>query len=280
MGEHLEFLRLRGYSAATIYGRRRALIRAQSALGVPLLDADEAMLLEWRRSLTVSAEVIVHEVCHLREFYAWALERGRVTGNPAAALPVPRTGRRLPRPISEPDLMLALDSAPPRIRPWLVLAGWCGLRACEIAGLRRESVMETVRPPVLIVADRATKGHGERVVPLTAFVIGELRLAGLPSSGYVFRRRDGQAGPCPPGLISHYANIHLHECGVDATLHQLRHRCATMAYRASRDLRAVQVLMGHARPDTTAGYAAFDQPSVAAAVAGIPVPGRLRKVAG
>jgi integrase/recombinase XerC len=87
---------------------------------------------------------------------------------------------------------------------------------------------------------------------------------------------DGRPGPNTPGLISHLANEHLHECGVAASLHQLRHRFATQAYQASRDLRAVQSMMGHTRPETTAGYAAFDQPAAAAAVEAIPAPARLR----
>ncbi|WP_205634941.1 tyrosine-type recombinase/integrase [Mycolicibacterium elephantis] len=42
------------------------------------------------------------------------------------------------------------------------------------------------------------------------------------------------------------------------TAHTLRHRFATTAYRATGDLRAVQELLGHARPTTTATYTAVD----------------------
>ena len=55
--------------------------------------------------------------------------------------------------------MHALQLAPPRIRPWLVLAAWCGLRAKEIALLRAESVMTSARPPVLLVTAEATQGE-------------------------------------------------------------------------------------------------------------------------
>jgi integrase/recombinase XerC len=225
--------------------------------------------------LAVSDEVIVHYVCHAQAFYSFCVERSYCAANPAAGLPVPRAGRRLPRPVSEPDLMRALAMATPRIRPWLVLAGWCGLRAKEIAYLRRECMLETAAPPVLLVARDATKGRSERVIPLSAFAVAEL-VPVLPATGWVFRRMDGRPGPNTPGLISHLANEHLHECGVAASLHQLRHRFATQAYQASRDLRAVQSMMGHTRPETTAGYAAFDQPAAAAAVEAIPAPARLR----
>ena len=36
--------------------------------------------------------------------------------------------------------------------------------------------------------------------------------------------------------------------------HSLRHRCGSVAYAGTRDLRAVQELLGHASPATTAIY--------------------------
>ena len=50
------------------------------------------------------------------------------------------------------------------------------------------------------------------------------------------------------------------------TCHTLRHRCATVAYAATRDLRAVQDLLGHAKPETTARYTLVPVDSVRAAM--------------
>ncbi len=272
---HLDSLRLRGLTEeTTIYDRRRALHRMARALRSPLIAADEVALLAWRRGLDVSPASAAQYVTHAREFYAWAQTAGLREDNPAAGLPVPRLGRRIPRPISEDDLMAALDSAPRRIRLWLVLAAWCGLRAKEIALLRVGCIQIAAEPPVLLVAADATKGVRERVVPLCAFAVSEVRAAGLPGSGYAFRREDGQPGPNSPNQVSHVANRHLHAMGIAATLHQLRHRFGTQTYRASRDLRMTQELLGHARPDTTAGYAAWDQPGALAAMEDLPAPGR------
>jgi len=44
-----------------------------------------------------------------------------------------------PRPVSEDDLVLALATANDRVRPWLALAAFAGLRAIEIANLRVEN---------------------------------------------------------------------------------------------------------------------------------------------
>ena len=53
------------------------------------------------------------------------------------------------------------------------------------------------------------------------------------------------------------------------TTHTLRHRFATKAYKSGRDLRAVQELLGHMKPETTAIYAAVPDGALAAAVAGV-----------
>jgi integrase len=271
VGEHLQHLRLRGLAEGSIYARQRALARLARTLPCPLLEAGPAELAAWRAGLQIGPHAIVAYVSHARQFYAWAVAEGLAELNPAKGLPVPRRGRLLPRPIGEPELGAALAEAPPRIRPWLVLAGWAGLRAKEIALLRREHVLEAGPRPVILVAADATKGSSERLVPLSRFVIRELSPI-LPPRGWVFARRDGQPGPNQPWVISHVANRYLHEQGIAATLHQLRHRFGSQAYAAGRDLRAVQELMGHRRPETTAGYAAYDQAAAAAAVEAIPAP--------
>jgi integrase len=276
MEKHLEHLRLSGYSPATIYARRRILIRLRAVLPVPLCEATPELLGGWRAGLTVTDDAVVTYVSHVRGFFAWCAGEGFTEGNPAARLPVPKTGRRLPRPIGEEDLMRAVGLAPPRIRPWLVLAGWAGFRAREIAYLRRDAVLECAVPPVLIVAADAGKGRRERLVPMSGFVLDELRAVPLPQVGYVFPRLDGQGGPNAPWLVSQLGGRHLRDCNVAATLHQLRHRFLTQAWRVTHDLRLVQELAGHASPVTTAGYTLVDNPEAVAAVEAIPAPARLR----
>lgn len=272
IAQHLDYLRQCGRSARTIYQRERSLIRLSAVLPVPLIYATGGMLTEWRAGLTCGEEAVKHYVGDARAFYRWAVDQGYRDDNPAARLPVPRTGRRLPRPISEQDLFTALSTADERIRPWLVLAGWAGLRAKEIAFLRRQHVLDTASPPVILIVYDATKGRAERVIPISDFVLGELRAYGMPKHGWMFTRHDGRPGPNTPHLVSLLSNRHLHECGIDASLHQLRHRFGTQAYRVRRDLRMVQELLGHADPRTTAGYAAYDQADSADVVGLLPAP--------
>lgn len=276
LARHVKHLELSGHEATTVRGRRDALRRMAAVLPGGVLEATTGELLAWRAALSVGDGTVQAYVCHARQFYAWAVAEGLRAGNPATELPVPRKARRLPRPVTEDNLLAALELAPARVRPWLVLAGWAGLRAIEIAFLRRENVVDTGPEPVILVASDATKGRRERVVPMSAFVGAELHAAGLPRSGWVFRRQDGLAGPNRPARISGMASSHLQACGFAVTLHQLRHRFGTQAYAASRDLRMVQEVMGHADPATTAGYVAYDRDGAARAVNALPVPPPVR----
>ena len=275
--DHLTHLTLSGMSAGTIYGRARCLARLAAALPVPLLRALPEDLLTWRASMDgLSAGTIYNYATHARQFYTWAIHRGLIRGeNPCDGLPVPRRPERVPRPISEADLTEAVIAARRRIRLWLVLAGWAGLRACEIARLRCENIDLSRR--VLIVASDATKGRRERVIALCDFAAGEVTAARLPPRGWAFTRRDGQPGHVPAALVSKIANRHLARCGISATLHQLRHRFGTEAYRTTRDILGVKELMGHKSTATTTLYTLADQPAQAAIVQALPVPRRLRR---
>lgn len=169
-------------------------------------------------------------------------------------------GLLLPRPISEPDLAVAIDQADRLMAAWLTLAAYAGLRCAEIAGLVRSDVIEADH--LLRIMG---KGRKERLVPMGDKVAAALDAYGLPRRGPVFTRPRGSA--YPPAMVSREIAIYLESRGIDATAHQLRHRFGTRAYRASRDLRLVQELMGHGSPVVTAGYAAWDQDAGAACVA-------------
>lgn len=274
---HLEHMRQQGLAASTIDKRKRVLARIAVFTGAPVCEATEHQLAAWRASLTAGPDAVAADLSQVREFFRWLRWEGLRDDDPGARLVRPRLARRLPRPIPDDQLIYALQAAPPRIRPWLVLAGWAGLRAREIALLRRECVLETGRPPGILVAADATKGMVERYVPMSDFVAGEL-VPVLPASGWVFRRHDGQRGPNHPALVSKLAGQHLRDCGIAASLHQLRHRFGTAAYEVDHDLRVVQELMGHRTVATTALYTKISSASAVATVQALPAPGHLRVV--
>jgi site-specific recombinase XerC len=272
--EHLKHLKLEGRAKLTVYHRERALIRLAAALPVPLLEADADMLYDWRASLTGGDGHVACEISHVKMFYRWAAGRDLIAVSPAEELPVPKVPRRLPRPIAEAELAHALDAAGARVRIWLVLAAWAGLRACEIAALRTECVRLDDAPPVILVAG---KGGTERIVHLCDFAVAELRAAGLPPRGLCWTGAHGQQ--LRPWWVSKLCNELLHQEGIASTLHKLRARFATALYTASGDILLVRDEMGHASVQTTEIYTLHAKAGARRAVNKLPVPARrLRRV--
>ncbi|HEX9520408.1 MAG TPA: tyrosine-type recombinase/integrase [Streptosporangiaceae bacterium] len=279
LGRHLRHLELLGRSACTVYERRRMLTRLGAWLAknesACVADATPEQLYAWRESLRVADATAASYISSVKMFFGWMAAEGIRGDDPSAQIPAPVTPRRLPRPISEADLMAALDAVPAqdprRLRLMIVLMAWCGLRCKEVALLRRENIRDTAENPVLVVVAGSSKGKKERGLPLSDFVVAEIRAAQLPQRGYVFPRFDGPgpafhgnqhvpgrnggtARPLAPHMVSKLIGTHLHECGIAASGHQLRHRYGTQAYAVSEDLIAVQHLMGHAHISTTTGY--------------------------
>ncbi len=252
---HLEHLRLRGLRRSTIYNRTRALARLTAYLDGPILYATEEQLRRWQLArtdeITPAARGI--ELSHAREFYRWAHRERLIQEDPTVRLAMPRQPRRVPRPMTEGTLAHAMLAAEPETAAIIGLAAFAGLRAIEIAQLDWSEVSLTDDPPMLRIVD-GKGGHG-RLVPIAPALLDLLDALPGTRRGPVIRRIDGGAGPNEPHRISARANTFLHSVGIPETLHQARHRFATATYRACRDIRAVQDLLGHRSPLTTAGYA-------------------------
>lgn len=199
----------------------------------------------------------------VRSFFDY-LERSQVvTSNPARSIPLPRLRRLMPRPIADEDLRTAIGGASPRMKAWLSLAAYQGMRCKEIAGLRVEDLLVDHDPPLLLVS--AGKGGHERILPLNPLALRALRSYGLPSSGFVFLNRFGREHS--PESVSREIRRYMAACGIEATAHQLRHWFATTVYaKSGGDLRLTQEMLGHVSPQTTAIYAAYSPAGAATAV--------------
>jgi site-specific recombinase XerD len=254
----------RGLAARTITERDRTLDLLERFLpGVPLPGVTREDIELFLDSRPISKRTRCVYLSHLHAFYAWCLDEGWVTADPTARIQRPRLPRMIPRPIADDDLLHAMSSAQPRMRAWLCLAAYEGLRCKEIAGLRREDVLDRHVPPVLRVWHG--KGDHQAVLPLNPVTAWALNTSGLPSRGYVFLNRQGRA--ISPKTVSAMGNRYLHELGLEATMHQLRHWFGTAVWSLTKDMRVTQEMMRHASPATTAGYAAFDWDAATDAVA-------------
>lgn len=203
----------------------------------------------------------------LRTFYGWGRDRGYVLVSPAHALPPVKMPRALPNPLPEDHYDLATLMAPNEILIAILLAGNCGLRRGEIARARREHLQRDLVGWHLVVVG---KGGHERHVPVPddlAALIGARPVGWLfpsPAPGHEGRH-------VTPGCMGKWICRYLPE---DFTTHSLRHRCATIALDITRDIRAVQELLGHASVATTQLYTLVRDDRIRAAVNAASLPRR------
>jgi integrase len=186
-------------------------------------------------------------------FYRWAFEECHVDVDPAARLPKVSVRPGKPRPAPEFKVLEAFLRADARGKLMVALAAYAGLRRGEIAAVHSNDIVDGV----LYVRG---KGDRERTIPLPPQLAAVIRNAG---PGYLFPGKiDGHLSADRVGKILGQL------LGPGWTPHTLRHRFASQAYAATRDLRAVQELLGHSKPETTAIYTALPDGALRAAVMG------------
>lgn len=253
--EYLTWLAAAGTAASTIKLRRSYLHRLRRAY--PDLRPGEVTtddLAAWLAKPEWSAETRKSARASLRSFYRWAVTTERLDRSPAAALPAVRVPAGRPRPAPDEALRVALGLAPERERLMLMLAAYGGLRCAEIARVHTRDITGG--------SLRVTgKGGKVRDVPLHPLLAAVLETV-VP--GWVF---PGQAnGHLSPQRVSDLLSSLL---GPGWTGHTLRHRFASLAYAVNTDIRAVQDLLGHSKPETTARYTAVPDGNLLAAVMGV-----------
>lgn len=256
--EWVAYMRASGCTPATVEARAYQVGRAARELGGSPASLTSAQLVGWLGGQDWKPNTRRAYRGALRAFFAWAVAAGLVERSPAAALPVVKVPRAVPHPTPEASYRWAMRIADKRVRLAIMLAGAYGLRRGEVARCRREDVMEDVTGGWTLVV--LGKGGHERAVPLLEDV-ARLILAQPP--GWLF--------PSPVRGGEHLTPAHLGklvaaELPHGYTMHSLRHRCGTVAYGATGDLRAVQELLGHAKPETTAIYTAVPGSAIRAAV--------------
>lgn len=195
---------------------------------------------------------------NLRAFWHWRMVTGRSVSSPAHQLPRVKVPRAQPKPASEEAFATALE-ARPRIRLAIALGGYCGLRRGEIA---RAHTCHLERDLIGYSLRVIGKGGHERMVPVPPEIADAILR--LPP-GWLFpsTRAVDEGRPVSAAWLGKMVTRELP--GVFTT-HSLRHRCGTVAYARTKDIRAVQELLGHAKPEITALYTQVPQDDIRAAV--------------
>lgn len=171
----------------------------------------------------------------LRGFFEWAVSAGELDFDPTFGLPSPRMPQGRPNPVDEHALFAALDAATGWLRLAVVLAGWAGLRCCEIALLRGDDVTDEL----LVV--RRGKGGKAREHPTHPRVWSAV--ADLPPGNLM----ESTGGRADADWVSRSSRYRLSKLGIVTSggLHRLRHSYATRLLAAGANIREVQELLGH-----------------------------------
>jgi integrase/recombinase XerD len=199
-----------------------------------------------------------------KRFFRWALRERLADTDPTLRLRNAKQPLRVPKTLSEAQveaLLAAPDVDKPlglRDRAMLELLYACGLRVSELVTLK------TVQVGLAEGCLRVTgKGSKERLVPfgeeahhwLKLYLTGaRAAILGGPSSDALFVTARG--GAMTRQMFWKLIKAHAAKAGIDAPLspHTLRHAFATHLLNHGADLRAVQMLLGHADISTTTIY--------------------------
>lgn len=253
------YLIAQGQRPATVKLRREQLRLIGRGVGCAPAELTADVIVAWFGAQTRWKAATRHSHrAALNGFLSWSYRTGVVPVYLGDALPRVRQPKSAPRPASDDAWNRALDAAVDahdwRVMIAIRLAGEAGLRRAEVAAVHAHDLIDGADGAQLIVHG---KGGKIRVVPVSDDLV---ELFGNVS-GFLFPgRTDG-----------HISAAHLGEL-VSAvlpdgyTMHTLRHRFATRAYRGTRNLRAVQVLLGHESVATTERYTAVDDGELRAAM--------------
>ncbi|MDS2172540.1 tyrosine-type recombinase/integrase [Nesterenkonia sp. CL21] len=211
-------------------------------------ELDNETLVRWIATQNWDSDTLRGHRAAFRSFYAWARATGRCDTDPAAGLPPSRAKTVRPRPAPDGVVQDALNHAGERERVMIMCAAFAGMRACEIARIHESDIFVDVDGWSLIAHG---KGQKDRVIPLTQDLALVLKRYCHEHGGYAFPGRiDGHLSP------KRVSELLSEVLGDSWTGHTLRHRFASRAYAETRDIRAVQELLGHASATTTQRYAA------------------------
>ena len=260
----------RGLSDNSLQSYRHDLLHLQNRLAVQ----GQALKVATRENLltVLAAEIqqgksprsVSRYLSAYRQFYRWLVREGAINSDPVALIESPKTGRGLPKALTEKQvetLLAAPDSGTMlglRDRAMLELMYATGLRVSELVGLKLSN-LNFNQGVVRVVG----KGQKERLVPIGDEAhesLKEYLSSGRPAllkgaqtnSVFVTARKAGMTRQAFWYMLRRYAT----QCDIAQKLspHMLRHSFATHLLNHGADLRVVQLLLGHSDLSTTQIY--------------------------
>src|SRR5690242_14943619 len=198
----------------------------------------------------VGVPTINQTVSTLRFFFRVTLKRHEIVEHTTFI----REPRKLPVVLSPEEVARLLNAAPGlKYKAALSVAYGAGLRATEVISLK----VCDIDSKRMIIRVEQGKGRKDRNVMLSASLLELLRTwwrVARPQ-GWLFPGRD-PVQPMTTRQLNRacHAAAQMAEIDKRVSMHTLRHSFATHLLEQNIDVRVIQVLLGHAKLDTTALY--------------------------
>ena len=164
--------------------------------------------------------------------------------------------RKLPRILTPDQVAQLIETAPGpglKHKAALSVAYGAGLRGCEVVMLR----VGDIDSKRMLIRVEMGKGRKDRHAMLSPQLLELLRAwwRQCRSRGWLFPGRD-PLQPMTVRQLNRVCHMAAEAAGLGSwvTPHTLRHSFATHLLESDIDVRVIQVLLGHARLDTTARY--------------------------
>lgn len=268
---YLKMLGQQGKSAHTLsaYGRDltelvRLLTEGSSETAQDLTRRDFVAALKRLSQQGLSERTLARKLSAWRQYCGWLVQSGMMDNDPTFNLKAPRLPERLPKALPQEELNHMLDSAPVddslavRDHALFELMYGSGLRLSEIHGLDLGDVL--LDEGWVSVTG---KGRKERQVPLSGKSVEALRVylserVAADSETALFTGKNGTR------LGQRQIQKRLQTWAVQQgsgqhiSPHMMRHSYASHLLQSSRDIRAVQELLGHSNLSTTQIYTKLD----------------------
>ena len=217
----------------------------------------------------VSNRTNARRISVLKSFFGFLLREQHVTCNPFAVIDLPRSGRSLPKALSLAEIETLLKPSnkenpiAKRDNTMLVLLYSTGLRVSELVSLPL-SACNMGAGFIRVIG----KGNKERLIPFGQQAKEKIEHYVKTARPYILKNKRSNylfvtnRGTCMTRLrFWQIVKKSTLAAGIDKKIspHMLRHSFATHLLSHGADLRAVQMMLGHADISTTQIYTHVDQ---------------------
>ena len=276
---YLEYLAMRQRSATFVdaserdlgyfcaWCEDRGIVRADEVTR-PIVEKYQRTLFLYRKKngKPLGASTQYGRLCAVKMFFKWAARQRHVMNNPASELEMPKLPMRLPRDVLTPTEAEQVLSQPDvkdplgiRDRALLEVFYSTGLRRTELVRLLVHDISHE-RGTLMV---REGKGKRDRVVPVGDRALQWIqkyldevrpRLVMEPDGQTLFLSNTGEA--FHPDYMSRMTRLYVEKAqiGKRGSCHLFRHTMATAMLENGADIRFIQVMLGHAKLETTAIY--------------------------